>query len=589
MSGMTNAPTWNMSVVYEKGVTDNSFVADFEALQGEAKNLKQRSESLPLPSETDIWASLLNDIFAAEKRLHELWTFTHCHTCADTQDKKAQHTEARIMQCWSNISSARIPIDDFIAFGDQQTYEKLASHPSLAAIGPGLNNVRAQSKVLLPKAEQDLAERLSTDGIMAWSTLYSTQSGKLEVDYKGEKLSPAQTFNRMNKSTDASERRALFDAYSTAWSKDRDLWATGLTHITGTRQTLNDLRKVSPLADVLSSTRMSEKTLDAMMEAIAAGRPMMVRYLKAKARALGLDKLGFQDLRAPLGRFATTHTWENSREFVLNNFKGSSEALYKLAKDAFDGGWIEAEDRSHKRQGGWCAFLPIAKQSRIFMTHGGGFSSTITLAHELGHAYHNEAMRDLHSAMRQVPMTLAETASTFAESVVRDAALQGAVDDKEKLAILDARLSAAMSFLMDIPSRFSFEKRLHELREEGPLDADKLDETMIECQREWFGDALGTWSPTFWASKLHFHMGGRSFYNFPYSFGYLFSRLVYAQVKADPIAWATKYDELLCDTGWMTAEELSLKHLGLDLTTSEAWTLAITPLMNDLEQFESLI
>jgi oligoendopeptidase F len=334
---------------------------------------------------------------------------------------------------------------------------------------------------------------------------------------------------------------------------------------------------------------MSEKTLDAMMEAIAAGRPMMVRYLKAKARALGLDKLGFQDLRAPLGRFATTHTWENSREFVLNNFKGSSEALYKLAKDAFDGGWIEAEDRSHKRQGGWCAFLPIAKQSRIFMTHGGGFSSTITLAHELGHAYHNEAMRDLHSAMRQVPMTLAETASTFAESVVRDAALQGAVDDKEKLAILDARLSAAMSFLMDIPSRFSFEKRLHELREEGPLDADKLDETMIECQREWFGDALGTWSPTFWASKLHFHMGGRSFYNFPYSFGYLFSRLVYAQVKADPVAWATKYDELLCDTGWMTAEELSLKHLGLDLTTSEAWTLAITPLMNDLEQFESLI
>ncbi len=586
---MTNAPTWNMAVVYKNGVTDNSFVADFDALRGDVDRLKVRSEELPLPSDTDTWALLLGDIFAVEKRLHELWTFTHCHTCADTKDKKAQHTESRLMQCWSNISSAKVPIDDFLAFGDQDAYDTLVSHPSLASIRLGLNNVRAQRNVLLPKAEQDLAERLSTDGIMAWGTLYSTQSGKLEVDYNGEKLSPAQTFNRMNKSANADERKALFDAYSAAWSKDRDLWATGLTHITGTRQTLNEMRKVSPLADVLSSCRMSEKTLNAMMEAIASGRPMMVRYLNAKAKALGLNKLGFQDLRAPLGRFATTHTWDNSKEFVLENFKGSSKALYNLASNAFEGGWIEAEDRSHKRQGGWCAFLPIAKQSRIFMTHGGGFTSTITLAHELGHAYHNEAMRDLPAAMKMVPMTLAETASTFAESVVRDAALKGAVDDKEKLAILNARLSAAMSFLMDIPARFSFEKRLHELRKNGPLDADTLDQTMVECQKEWFGDALETWSPTFWSSKLHFHMGGRSFYNFPYSFGYLFSRLVYAQVTADPEGWATKYDALLCDTGWMTAEELSMKYLGLDLTTPEAWSLAITPLISDLEQFEALI
>jgi len=586
---MTNAPTWKMAVVYENGVTDKSFLEDFNSLQAEVDKLKNRSDALPEPSHIDVWASLLTDISDISKRLHELWTFTHCHTCADTKNKKAQHTEARLMKCWSNLSSAKVPIDDFLAFGDKDAYETLVAHPSLASIRPGLDNLRNQRDVLLPKAEQDLAERLSIDGIIAWGTLYSTQSGKLEIDYNGEKLSPAQTFNRMNKSSDHKERKDLFDAYAAGWSKDRDLWATGLTHITGTRQTLNEMRNVGPLADVLSSCRMSENTLDAMMAAIASGRPMMVRYLNAKAKALGLEKLGFQDLRAPLGRFATTHTWKNSREFILENFRGSSEALYNLANDAFDGGWIEAEDRSHKRQGGWCAFLPISKQSRIFMTHGGGFTSTITLAHELGHAYHNEAMKELPSEMKRVPMTLAETASTFAESVVRDAALKGAVDDQEKLAILDARLSAGMAFLMDIPARFAFEKRLHELRKSGPFDPDTLDKTMVECQKEWFGDALETWSPTFWSSKLHFHMGGRSFYNFPYSFGYLFSRLVYAQVRADPKAWATKYDTLLCDTGWMTAEELAMKHLGLDLTSADAWMLAIKPLMKDLEQFEELI
>jgi oligoendopeptidase F len=258
------------------------------------------------------------------------------------------------------------------------------------------------------------------------------------------------------------------------------------------------------------------------------------------------------------------------------------------SKQAFEEGWVEAEDRPHKQAGGWCTSVPKARQSRIFMTHGGSFNSTVTLAHELGHAYHNSVLWEQSSSNRRVPMTLAETASVFAENVVRDAALASASTRGERLAMLDARLRSAVSFLMDIPTRFQFEMGLYDLRAKGELDPDALDALMLSCQQENFCNALREWNPNFWASKLHFFMSRRSFYNFPYSFGYLFSSLVYAMAKREGPGFEARYVRLLQETGWRSAEDIAQDHLGLDLQKAETWLMAMDPIREDLSAFAKM-
>jgi oligoendopeptidase F len=330
---------------------------------------------------------------------------------------------------------------------------------------------------------------------------------------------------------------------------------------------------------------MTRTTLDAMHEAIKMFRVELLPYLSGKAQRLGLDKLGWQDLRAPIHGATVSHSWDDSVSFVLTHFKSAQEPLYQLAKNAFEQSWVEAEDRPDKRAGGWCTSIPKVRQSRIFMTHGGSFNSTVTLAHELGHAYHNSVLWDIPVTNRRVPMTLAETASVFAENVVRDAALNSAKTPGERLGMLDARLRSAVSFLMDIPTRFDFECGLYDLRAQGELNPDDLDALMLSAQKENFCDSLGDWNPTFWSSKLHFFMSRRSFYNFPYSFGYLFSSLVYAMAKTEGAGFQSRYVRLLQETGWRNAEDIARDHLGLDLEKPETWALAMAPIRQDLSAF----
>ena len=581
---------WNMGQVFTGGVAGADFTQGVEAIRAQAQSLLERSESLPaLEEDFGMWAQLLLDFEDFEPGLKDCWTYTHCLSCADTQDKEAARAESRIGEIWSQYLCARIPVESGLCNASTDTFNTLVSREELQPIRSGLENLRREKHLLLPEKEQALSESLSQDGINAWGQLYSRHSGRMVIEIDGESLSSSQVFNRFSGDSDPNERRRFFEAYQSAWATDRELWATIMTHITGTRRTLNQKRGLGPLDDVLTGARMQRESLDAMHEAIAMFRVELLPYLKGKAQCLGLESLGWQDLRAPLGGSGLSHSWEESVDFVLTHFKSAQEPLFQLAKQAFEEGWIEAEDRPHKRAGGWCAGIPKVRQSRIFMTHGGSFGSTVTLAHELGHAYHNSILWQQSASVRRVPMTLAETASVFAENVVRDAALASAQDPADQLAMLDARLRSAVSFLMDIPTRFSYELALYDLREKGEFDPDALDELMLACQKEHFCDALSTWNPTFWSSKLHFFMGRRSFYNFPYSFGYLFSSLVYAMAQEAGAGFEARYVRLLQETGWRKAEEIAEDHLGLDLTDPATWLKAMEPIRKDLKAFSALL
>jgi pepF/M3 family oligoendopeptidase len=580
---------WNLESIFEGGIEGPSFSKSFERLRQEVERMVQVADALlPLGEDDEAWAKLLLEMDAFEPKLTDCWAYTHCLSCGDTQNRVAARVEASVAEVWGRFVRARVPVEDGLANGSQAHFDALVGREDLQGIREGLKNIRRQGHLLLPRNEQALAEELSQDGIHAWAQLYSRHSGNLEIQVDGEALSSAQVFNRFSGAKDPEERTRVFHAYREAWAEDRDLWAALLTHLTGTRQTLNATRGCGPLDDVLAGARMTRETLDAMHQAISMFRVELLPFLEGKAQLLEIDQLGWQDLWAPISGANVAHSWDDSVQFVLTHFKSAQEPLFLLAKQAFEEGWVEAEDRPHKQAGGWCTSVPKARQSRIFMTHGGSFNSTVTLAHELGHAYHNSVLWEQSSSNRRVPMTLAETASVFAENVVRDAALASASTRGERLAMLDARLRSAVSFLMDIPTRFQFEMGLYDLRAKGELDPDALDALMLSCQQENFCNALREWNPNFWASKLHFFMSRRSFYNFPYSFGYLFSSLVYAMAKREGPGFEARYVRLLQETGWRSAEDIAQDHLGLDLQKAETWLMAMDPIREDLSAFAKM-
>jgi len=581
---------WTLDTIFEGGVKAPNFTQKTAALRSQVETFVERAEELPsLGEKDDDWVALLLEMDAFQSEITNCWVYAHCLSCANTQDKDASRAEAIVSEIYGRFIRARVPIEDALAFETDASFNAFVNREDLKVLKPGLENIRKLAPLLLPRNEQALMEELSQDGFHAWSQLYDRNAGRLQISIDGENFSSAQVFNRFSGSDDAEERTRCFSAYKSAWANDRDLWASILTHLTGTRIVLNKKRDCGPLDDVLASARMSRKSLDAMHNAIEMFRVELLAYLEGKAQLLGLEQLGWQDLRAPLGSADISHSWDDSVEFVLTHFKSSQEPLFLLAKQAFEESWIEAEDRPNKRAGGWCASVPQNRESRIFMTHGGSFGSTVTLAHELGHAYHNSVLWDQPPSIRRVPMTLAETASVFAENVVRDAALAAAKNNDQRLAMLDARLRSAVSFLMDIPTRFQFEMGLYDLRSKGELDPDELDQLMLDCQKRCFVNALREWNPNFWSSKLHFFMSRRSFYNFPYSFGYLFSSLVYAQAQAIGPGFEARYVRLLKETGWRDAEDIAMDHLGLNLEDPETWLKAMDPIRKDLKEFKALV
>jgi len=330
---------------------------------------------------------------------------------------------------------------------------------------------------------------------------------------------------------------------------------------------------------------MSKETLETMWAVISENKAPFVEYLERKAKLLGVEKLSWYDLDAPVGKTESKISYQEGCEFILTQFSRFGKKLTAFTEKAFKDRWIEAEDRAGKRPGGFCTSFPESDQSRIFMTYSGTPSNVSTLAHELGHAFHQYAMAGVHSLNRNYAMNVAETASTFAEMIVADASVKSAKTEEERVALLEDKIQRSVAFYMNIHARFIFETAFYEERKKGLVSTERLNDLMEAAQKEAFCDSLEEYHPEFWASKMHFYLTGVPFYNFPYTFGYLFSLGIYAQALEEGTAYEEKYISLLKDTASMTVEELAKKHLDVDLTKRDFWEKAIDLSKKDVEEF----
>lgn len=515
---------------------------------------------------------------------------------ANVKDTQAKLLSGKLYALLPRWQSADTILSKKFAEISDNNWQTLLQTDAFSLIAFRMNEIRRDGHRLLSEAEENIINTLSLDGLNAWSSHYDTIVGTIVIPFeengKVTDLSAGQAFNKMMGDPDPLVREKLFIAWEKAWQEKTSLLSDTLNHLDGFRLSTYKLHGMNDyLQKPLEYNRLKKETLDVMWATIQKNKQPLVDYLTRKANLFGKEKMEWQDQDAPiiLGDLKEkTFTFDEAASFIIENFQKFSPKMVTFAQSAFEKSWIEAEDRPGKRPGGYCTELPETQESRIFMTYSNSVNEVATLAHELGHAFHSSVMWDLPALNRDYAMNVAETASTFAELIVADATLKAAKTKEEKINLLDTKLQNALAMFMNIHSRFIFENRFYSARQEGLVSEEEITQMMVEAQKEGYHDALATYHPHFWAAKLHFFIDDVPFYNFPYTFGYLFSLGIYAYANKKGTSFEQEYIELLRDTASMTTEELAQKHLGVDLTKPDFWQAGIDMVLEDINSFMTL-
>jgi oligoendopeptidase F len=597
MTEDTTMLRWDIDSFFKGGSRSKGFEEFRQTVGDDLKHAETAVSNLPVELDDKSrpgWIDLMVTVQDLDMRLDHAGSFAFCLQAQDVTDEHAMVIIQDLSSMEARLETVKTGIEELALSLDQDAWSKLLDDQRLRGSAFYWNERRSIATLKMEPKLEKLATRLAVDGYHAWNRLYSKIAGDLTADFEedgGKKtLSMGQLSNRMS-SSDRGVRRRAFEKLEEAWKTMDGLAALELNSIAGFRLSLYEARGwESPLFEPFLRSRVRHQTIEAMWEAIAAGVGRIREYIDAKKQILGIEDFRWYDQSAPLGEVTRTYPYPEATDFVTRHLAGFSEELGEFARMAIERRWVEAEDRSGKAAGGFCTGFPVAGESRIFMTYSGNYTEMMTLAHELGHAYHSWVLRDKDYYGRHYTMTLAETASTFNEMLVTDAALDLVDDPRERLSLVDRKLQEHLAMFCNIRARYLFEAAFYDERKRGPVPRERLNELMFEAQREAFGGMLAEdgYHPLFWASKLHFSETGVPFYNFPYTFGHLFAGGIYDRAKKEGSTFAKKYKALLIDTGGMTCEDLARRHLDVDLAAGGFWKDAVARALKDVDVFLGL-
>jgi len=451
-----------------------------------------------------------------------------------------------------------------------------------------------ESRYLLTDEEEILYAKLKQTGSTAFTTLQNKASSNLmiNINIKGEnKTLPLSSIRNMAYDKDVAIRKTAYEAELSSYKNIEEISAMALNSIKGEVITMSKKRGYkSPLDMSLKGARVDEKTLNTMIKAIEESIPKFVEYFKKKGKLFG-DKNGlkFYNLFAPVGNSNIEFTYSEAKDFILKQFYGFSERLGNYAKKAFENNWIDPFPKEGKLGGAFCANLHSIKESRILSNFEGSFNDMDTLAHELGHGYHGEVLTEATVINSDYPMPLAETASIFCETIVFNAALKDA-DKDNKVAILESSIMQSSQVIIDIYSRFLFESEFFKKRETGALSVKEIKELMTNAQKQAYQNGLDPefLHPYMWACKPHYYDVDYNFYNYPYAFGLLFAKGLYAQYEQNKDSFLNKYDDLLLRTGNNSVYD-AVKFVGIDLHNIEFWRASLKIVTTEIDEFLSLV
>jgi pepF/M3 family oligoendopeptidase len=597
MSIVSTLPHWDMTVVFPSLESQEftrgyaSVVQDIDELAGlfEAHHINEQT-AIPISSDTiktfEMIVEHYNTVLEATATLS---TYIMCFVTTNTHDHLAQ---AKMSELQKSLVTLRQLDTRFTAWiGSLDIDVLIASSKVARDYAHMLRKAKVRAAHLMTPAEEELASELNVSSGRAWSKLHSDITSQLRVplavDGHAQEL-PMSAVRNMADEADRDLRRRAYEAELGGWKQAAVPLAAALNSIKGEVNVLAKKRGwQSPLDASLFDSNIDRETLEAMMTAARESYPDFRRYLNAKAQVLGLPRLAWYDLFAPVGKSNKVWEYDQAAQFIIEQFGAYSSRLSNFAARAFREQWIDAEPRVGKVDGAYCT--PLRKdESRVFANYKSSYGGVSTLAHELGHGYHNLNLAHRTILQRDTPMTLAETASIFCETIIREAALRNA-DRQEQLMILEASLQSSCQVVVDISSRFLFEQRVFEAREQRDLSVDELNNLMLEAQRETYGDGLdeSALHAYMWAMKPHYYSTEISFYNYPYMFGLLFGLGLYAQYQQEPEQFKQGYDDLLSSTGLADAATLAAK-FGIDIRSADFWRASLDIVRGDIERFEEL-
>jgi oligoendopeptidase F len=564
-----------------------------QLLQNEASQLKDLSRNT-----ADQWEDLFIKSEALESKLDHIYCYVYCLSCADAKSENYLKEISALTKLNAEFNKLNVDFMRVLKDTDDVFFNAFINRERLKDVGYQISRLREKSQKTMSRELEMLAADLNADGFHAWSRLYDIISGKLEFDMvmpDGKTIKkPISQWRSLMADADREVGRAAFKGGNKAWETIEDTCAAILNSIAGTRFTLYRYRGIEDYLEIpLFQSGITRKTLDAMYKATKENLYLAREIIRVKADFMGRDSIWWYEREAPLPlEDSGEYSWEEGVEMVQNAFSKAYPKYGDYFRKLISNNWVESEARAGKRPGAFCYSTSFKNLERIYMTFNRSLNDITTLAHESGHAFHGSLMHDLRPMARNYPMTLAETASTFGEKILAQSILSdSSISDKQKILMLDTSISDAAIYLLDITVRFEFEKQFHEQRQSGEISVSDIKKMMIESQKNVMQDVLtdGGEDPMFWASKLHFYKTSVSFYNYPYTFGYLFSSAVYKLFKQQGESFLPKYEEFLRQSGSGSVEDITSKVLNINLQDQKFWSDTIQALKEPLDTYRGLL
>ena len=586
--------SWNLDDLY-LSFTDPTYLSDLE----KAECLKHKYAAFVNEhfshhnDEVKTLEAYLTTYSEDLKLLRKLSAYGHLTFSTQSKSQEALTLKSKVQKVSSDLTTSSVAFKHWLK--DVPNLDELISKSELIREHAFyLSEIKNAMQYMLSPEEEILASKLAATGSVAWETIQSKASSQLtgEVVHNGEvKELPIMAIRNMAFNPDVNVRKAGYFSELKAYEKHAEISAAALNGIKGEVLTLSAMRGFeSPLHETLFNSRMNKDTLDAMISAMEAYLPEFRRYLILKSKLLGnTGSMPFYDLFAPVASHDQDFSIKEARAFITKYFADFSVDLSRFADKCFELKWIDFEPAEGKVGGAFCSNIPSIKQSRVLLNFTGKLKNVLTIAHELGHAFHGDRIMHESILNTSYPMPLAETASIFCETIVRNAVLKNA-DEDMKLSILENSLQSATQVVVDILSRYYFETAVFETRKDHPLSVEELNALMLDAQKRAYGDGLDEQylHPYMWLNKTHYYYASRNFYNFPYAFGLLFATGLYSTYLKDKTSFVSAYDDMLKATGKMNVVDVCAL-MNIDPTDKHFWISSLQKIKEDVDQFEEVV
>ena len=561
-------PKWDLESIYPS-VLSSEFLDDIDCIYKKAEELKTKSAD-----ENQSILSILSLYDEMSDVVESVGSFVYTSFSVNTTDRDITLAMGKAEKAQTAASDAvTVMIYNLSKRRDE------FSDPSLEPYALFLNEVKTDAEHMMSLKEEALANEMLQVSASAWSRLQESVTASIA---DGDKT--LTQLRGMAMDSDRSVRKNAYEREIKILDANKTAIAAALNGVKGTALLLEKRRGwADPLDRSCNTARISRKALSALISALEESLPIFRDYLKTKAKLLGLEKLEWYDMFAPVGNASMSFTFEEAKALIIDAYSSFSPEVGAFIKNALDSHWVDPEAHEGKIGGAYDIFFPKKKESRVMMNWEGTYDSVSTLAHELGHAYHDSVVKDYPASQRSYPMTLAETASIFGETVIFQEVLKKA-DKDEQLGLIEAYVQGACQVCVDILSRFYFERSAFEARKEGEVTPDDFSRMMLQAQEDTYGDALGTKHEYMWAVKGHYYNEGFSFYNYPYAFGQLFALGLFAS-KDSVEDFPKHYREVLSMTGRFEAKDVAAA-AGCDIEDKEFWKKGISVIAEYAEKLK---